>query len=274
MIRLRLSAVVHPVSRRSAWRTCSMRFQDLPTASGILGCCQKGQGLSHGAAYRYQASFPWNIYRRLNRRSWWHCWPKSRSFPSSLLPDSSSVSWWYCGWIAIRFPLTCIAEKVRSPWPCVTYPQSWYRRNGVFPSPCSGNVRCFRMRYVRGWVTCPWWDHPPNRTRIRHSCARRTGRWFPWSSSLIYRFPDRRRYRHSAAAYGWPAARRRFQSGSRKPILPGLTRKCYHRIGHDAGWNKAESWWQAACTLRIEWEIQIGYTTLITGWIRQPAWMP
>ena len=33
-------------------------FKDLETASGILGCCQKGQGLSHGAAYRYQASFP------------------------------------------------------------------------------------------------------------------------------------------------------------------------------------------------------------------------
>ena len=37
--------------------------------------------------------------------------------PSSLLPNFSSVSWWYCGWIAIRLPLTCIAEKVRSPWP-------------------------------------------------------------------------------------------------------------------------------------------------------------
>ena len=32
-----------------------MRFQDLPTASGIPGCCPKGQGLSHGATYRCQA---------------------------------------------------------------------------------------------------------------------------------------------------------------------------------------------------------------------------
>ena len=29
-----------------------MRFQDLPTASGIPGCCPKGQGLSHGATYK------------------------------------------------------------------------------------------------------------------------------------------------------------------------------------------------------------------------------
>ena len=202
MIRLRLSAVVRPTSRRSASRTCSMRFQDLPTASGIPGCCPKGQGLSHGATYRYQASYPWNIYRRLNRHSWWRCWPKNQFFLSNLLPGSSSVSWWYYGWIAIRYPLTCIVGKVRLPWLCATYPQSWYRRNGAFPFLCSGNVRCFRMRCVKGWATFPWSDRLPNHTRNLHNFVRRIDRWFLWSNSLTFHCPDRRRYRHSAAVYG------------------------------------------------------------------------
>ena len=54
-------------------------------------------------------------------------------------------------------------------------------------------------------------------------------------------------------------------AGREKPETPRLTLEPEPKQPSPRGRSPQRRTRQAACTLRIEWEIQIGYTTLITG---------